>query len=103
MALSVVAPRPPLPPPEAPQPLPEPLPALDSVPSLPVDDVVSHPPEDVPILTTAVAHSGSEAERRQLTVLFCDLVGSTQLSSQLDPEDLRTVVRAYQEAAAAVI
>ena len=44
-----------------------------------------------------------EAERRQLTVLFCDLVGSTQLSSQLDPEDLRAVVRAYQEAAAEVI
>ena len=44
-----------------------------------------------------------EAERRQLTVLFCDLVGSTQLSGQLDPEDLRAVVRAYQEAAAAVI
>src|SRR5262249_1554833 len=41
--------------------------------------------------------------RRQLTVLFCDLVGSTQLSGQLDPEDLRAVVRAYQEAAAAVI
>jgi hypothetical protein len=41
-----------------------------------------------------------EAERRQLTVLFCDLVGSTQLSGQLDPEDLRAVVRAYQEAAA---
>ena len=45
----------------------------------------------------------AEAERRQLTVLFCDLVGSTQLSGQLDPEDLRAVVRAYQEAAAAVI
>jgi class 3 adenylate cyclase len=45
----------------------------------------------------------SEAERRQLTVLFCDLVGSTQLSGQLDPEDLRAVVRAYQEAAAEVI
>src|SRR5262245_37950620 len=44
-----------------------------------------------------------EAERRQLTVLFCDLVGSTQLSGQLDPEDLRAVVCAYQEAAAAVI
>jgi class 3 adenylate cyclase len=44
-----------------------------------------------------------EAERRQLTVLFCDLVGSTQLSGQLDPEDLRTVVRAYQEAAAEII
>ncbi len=36
------------------------------------------------------------AERRQLTVLFCDLVGSTSLSQQLDPEDLRTVVRGYQ-------
>jgi class 3 adenylate cyclase len=71
--------------------------------SLLVDDVVSHPPEDVPVLTPAVAHSGPEAERRQLTVLFCDLVGSTQLSGQLDPEDLRAVVRAYQEAAAAVI
>ena len=44
-----------------------------------------------------------EAERRQLTVLFCDLVGSTQLSGQLDPEDLRAVVRTYQEAAAEVI
>jgi class 3 adenylate cyclase len=44
-----------------------------------------------------------KAERRQLTVLFCDLVGSTQLSGQLDPEDWRTVVRAYQEAAAEVI
>ena len=36
-------------------------------------------------------------------MLFCDLVGSTQLSGQLDPEDLRVVVRAYQEAAAEVI
>jgi class 3 adenylate cyclase len=36
-------------------------------------------------------------------VLFCDLVGSTQLSGQLDPEDLRAVVRAYQTAAAEVI
>ena len=42
-------------------------------------------------------------ERRQLTVLFCDLVGSTALSGRLDPEDLREVVRAYQETAAAVI
>ena len=38
-----------------------------------------------------------EAERRQLTVLFCDLVDSTALASQLDPEDLREVVRAYQD------
>ena len=44
-----------------------------------------------------------EAERRQLTVMFCDLVGSTDLSGRLDPEDLREVVRAYQETAAEVI
>jgi class 3 adenylate cyclase/predicted ATPase len=44
-----------------------------------------------------------EAERRQLTVLFCDLVDSTRLASQLDPEDLRAVVRAYQETCARVI
>jgi TOMM system kinase/cyclase fusion protein len=43
------------------------------------------------------------AERRQLTVMFCDLVGSTPLSEQLDPEDLGEVVRAYQDTCAAVI
>jgi TOMM system kinase/cyclase fusion protein len=45
----------------------------------------------------------SGAERRQLTVLFCDLVDSTVLSRQLDPEDLRAVVRAYQDTCARVI
>ncbi len=45
----------------------------------------------------------SEAERRQLTVMFCDLVGSTSLSERLDPEDLRDVLRAYQAACAEVI
>ena len=44
-----------------------------------------------------------DAERRQLTVMFCDLVGSTHLSSQLDPEELRDVVRAYQAACNNVI
>jgi class 3 adenylate cyclase len=44
-----------------------------------------------------------EAERRQLTVLFCDLVDSTTLASQLDPEDLREVVRAYQRVCSEVI
>jgi len=59
-----------------------------------------HTPEDVPVLASAGLRSGPEdAERRQLTVLFCDLVGLTQLSGQLDPEDLRAVVRAYQDAA----
>ncbi len=40
----------------------------------------------------------SEPERRQLTVMFCDLVGSTALASRLDPEDMRRVIRAYQAA-----
>src|SRR5262245_55446865 len=44
-----------------------------------------------------------DAERRQLTVMFCDLVDSTVLASQLDPEDWRAVVRAYQDTCAKVI
>src|SRR5262245_43483233 len=44
----------------------------------------------------SVAPSRSEAERRQLTVQFIDLVGSTTLSQQLDPEDYHTRVVAYQ-------
>lgn len=41
----------------------------------------------------------SEAERRQLTILFCDLVGSTALSEDMDPEDLAHVISAFQDAA----
>src|SRR5215510_4475146 len=44
-----------------------------------------------------------DAERRQLTVLFCDVVDSTRLSSQLDPEEYRDVVRAYHTACTEVI
>ena len=44
-----------------------------------------------------------EAERRQITVMFCDLVGSTALSEKLDPEDLRSLMQAYQKAAGGVI
>src|SRR5262249_9278198 len=43
------------------------------------------------------------AERRQLTVMFCDLVGSTALSSQLDPEDLREVIGAYHKCVAETV
>ncbi len=46
-----------------------------------------------PSLTAA----GAEAERRQLTVMFCDLVGSTALSTKLDPEDLREVIKSFQD------
>ena len=53
--------------------------------------------------TPRTAPSTPDAERRQLTVLFCDLVGSTALSAQLDPEELREVVRAYQDTCAKVI
>src|SRR5438477_2735090 len=45
----------------------------------------------------------SEAERRQLTVMFCDLVGSTALSTGMDPEDLRDVIASYQNRCSAAI
>jgi TOMM system kinase/cyclase fusion protein len=78
--------------------------------SAPPESIASPPPQEEPHATpsTPAASSSSaphtpDAERRQLTVLFCDLVDSTVLASQLDPEDLREVVRAYQEACAKVI
>ncbi len=43
------------------------------------------------------------ADRRQLTVVFCDLVGSTALSARLDPEDMRQVIHAYQDACSGVL
>jgi class 3 adenylate cyclase/tetratricopeptide (TPR) repeat protein len=51
-----------------------------------------------PVNHEATAVSTPDAERRQLTVMFCDLVGSTELSQILDPEDMREVNRAYQDA-----
>ncbi len=50
--------------------------------------------ESAPLQPVAAARE--TAERRQLTVMFCDLVGSTNLSAQLDPEDMRGVIAAYQ-------
>jgi predicted ATPase/class 3 adenylate cyclase len=52
---------------------------------------------------TAAPDSPTDGERRQLTVLFSDLVGSTAMASRLDPEDWREVVSAYQEACSEVI
>jgi class 3 adenylate cyclase/predicted ATPase len=62
-------------------------------------------PERLPAQGVAapVAPPTPDAERRQLTVIFCDLVDSTKLSSQLDPEEYRDVVRAYQSACTEVI
>ena len=48
----------------------------------------------------AVVPPPSDAERRQLTVMFCDLVGSTGLSSRLDVEDFREVIAAYHKCVA---
>jgi class 3 adenylate cyclase len=80
--------------------------------SIPVDEVESPPihPRVTPHQNQPLqpdssreARGAIEAERRQLTVMFCDLVDSTQLSSHLDPEDLREVIRAYQSTSAEVI
>ena len=54
-------------------------------------------------LTAEPASAAAVAERRQLTVMFCDLVGSTALSARLDPEDMREVIRAYQDASSGVV
>jgi class 3 adenylate cyclase/tetratricopeptide (TPR) repeat protein len=53
------------------------------------------PPAAPQVATAASAAPRDSAERRQLTVLFCDLVGSTALSGRLDPEDMRGIIRAY--------
>src|SRR5262249_32881368 len=72
--------------------------------SAPLQPQDTRPAEQLPsVAPPAVAPVSLDAERRQLTVLFCDLVDSTPLSSQLDPEDLREVVRAYQAACDQVI
>src|SRR6202790_3026477 len=59
--------------------------------------VTSHPP------AVAEARPQDAAERRQLTVMFCDLVGSTALSAKLDPEDLRGIFGAYHHCCAALV
>ena len=53
--------------------------------------------------STPISPPTIEAERRQLTVMFCDLVGSTALSARLDPEDLREVIGAYHRCCADLI
>src|SRR5206468_7939213 len=54
-------------------------------------------------LTGLSGASETTAERRPLSVMFCDLIGSTALSSRLDPEDLREVIRTYQACVASTI
>jgi class 3 adenylate cyclase len=64
-----------------------------------LEETVTNRPSRSPSATTI----GSSAERRQVTLLFVDLVDSTPLSETLDPEDLRDVMRGYHEAVAGAI
>jgi predicted ATPase/class 3 adenylate cyclase len=72
-------------------------------PTGPAEAITTAAPQDEPVVVSELSRSAPEAERRQLTVMFCDLAESTQLSQQLDPEDLREVIRAYQQTSAEVI
>ncbi len=81
---------------KTPESIPPPLPTASQ--SIPQEEHLSHH-----VVSPPAPLSAADAERRQLTVLFCDVVDSTVLASQLDPEDLRDVVRAYQQTCAEVI
>jgi class 3 adenylate cyclase/predicted ATPase len=75
-----------------------PAPLAQSIPSPPTQGTAAVQPAS-PVMTSRLP----EAERRQLTVMFCDLVDSTPLSGRLDPEDLREVVRSYHQVCSEVI
>jgi class 3 adenylate cyclase len=60
-------------------------------------------PAVAPVPPSSVARPATSAERRQITVMFCDLVGSTALSTRIDPEDLGKVIAAYHACAAEVV
>src|SRR5205807_2220755 len=77
--------------------------AASAAPPLAADSIPTEPPQDGLTLAPEPSRRTLEAERRQVTVMFCDLVASTELSQQLDPEDYRAVVRAYQAAADAAL
>src|SRR5215468_483780 len=79
-----------------------PLPVSASASPPPVQPAIAQHDFSTQVASPPASHS-PDAERRQLTVMFCDLVDSTKLSSQLDPEDWRDVVRAYQRVCTEVI
>ena len=60
----------------------------------PSDPSLTQPPVATP---TVAPHAEATGERRQVTVMFSDLVGSTALSARMDPEDLREVIATYQK------
>jgi SAM (Sterile alpha motif) domain-containing protein/adenylate/guanylate cyclase family protein len=77
---------------------------LDAIAALRNDASGRAPPIDAATaLSTPRAHPEDRAERRQVTVMFSDLVGSTALSARMDPEDLREVISAYQKCVAETV
>ena len=77
---------------------------LDAVAALRADASGKAPSADVAITSTPPSVSPKDrAERRQVTVMFSDLVGSTALSARMDPEDLREVISAYQKCVAETV
>jgi class 3 adenylate cyclase len=64
---------------------------------------IKAPPDEPQAALAASAPVGNAAERRQLTVMFCDLVGSTAISARLDPEDMRAIIGAYHKCCATLI
>jgi class 3 adenylate cyclase/predicted ATPase len=74
---------------------------LDAITALRADANTKVPPPDA--LPTIDGSSKDAAERRQVTVMFSDLVGSTALSTRMDPEDLREVISAYQNCVAEIV
>jgi class 3 adenylate cyclase len=74
---------------------------LDAIAALRAEASEPAPPSDLPLVTDKAAKD--TAERRQVTVTFSDLVGSTALSARMDPEDLREVISAYQRCVAETV
>jgi class 3 adenylate cyclase len=74
---------------------------LEAIAALRNDESAKTPPVDATTPSSAAsAPPEDRAERRQVTVMFSDLVGSTALSARMDPEDLREVISAYQKCVA---
>ena len=76
---------------------------LDAIAALRSEGSGKTPPVDVTITSSPSASPEDRAERRQVTVMFSDLVGSTALSARMDPEDLREVISAYQKCVAETV
>jgi class 3 adenylate cyclase len=74
---------------------------LNAIALLRADESAKAPPAEAP--TTLPKPPQDTAERRQVTVMFSDLVGSTVLSARIDPEDLREVISAYQKCVAETV